>query len=200
MAGSAAVWMMVVGLGLRVLLDYENKPGAAGAAPLDWPKTSPLLRDGHSPTLLMLIHPRCPCTRASLEELAHLMARVQGKVIAYAIFLRPEGVPDGWERTDLWRSAAAIPGVTVFCDQAGMEARRFHVETSGDTLVYDARGHLQFSGGITASRGHAGDNAAESSIVTMLSGGRLDCSSSPVFGCALFDSKAPTAAMLCSKN
>lgn len=84
------------------------------------------------------------------------------------LFLKPEGVSSGWEQTDSWRMAAALPGVTVVRDDSGREALRFGAATSGQTLLYDADGALLFSGGITAARGHAGDNAGRSELVSLL--------------------------------
>jgi hypothetical protein len=65
----------------------------------------------------------------------------------------------------LRRSAAAIPGVKVLFDPDRMEARRFGAETSGHNLSFGADGGLLFSGGITASRGHAGESVRERAIV-----------------------------------
>jgi hypothetical protein len=113
------------------------------------------------------------------------MTRAQDRVTAYVLFLKPPGFPDYWEETDLWRSAAAIPGVKVLRDDAGAEARRFRAATSGQTLLYDADGRLLFSGGITASRGHAGDNAGRSVIVALLTEGQGGQTETPVFGCPL---------------
>jgi len=67
-----------------------------------------------------------------------------------------------------------------------VEARRFGVETSGQTLLYDAGGRLIFSGGITGSRGHAGDNAGEAALVALLTSGQADRRATSVFGCPLF--------------
>jgi hypothetical protein len=92
----------------------------------------------------------------------------------------------GWEKTGLWRSASALPDVTVVRDDDGVEARRFGVETSGQTLLYDGRGTLIFSGGITGSRGHEGANAGEASLVALLTRGEADRSGTSVFGCPLF--------------
>ncbi len=75
-------------------------------------------------------------------------------------------------------------------DDAGSEARRFGVETSGQTLLYDRRGTLIFSGGITGSRGHAGDNAGEAALVDLLTHGAADRHGSNVFGCPLFSKAA----------
>jgi hypothetical protein len=55
-------------------------------------------------------------------------------------------------------------------------------------MVYDAGGALLFSGGITGSRGHAGDNAGRSSIVALLNRLPGTHTSTNVFGCSLFAS------------
>jgi hypothetical protein len=115
------------------------------------------------------------------------MAHSQGRLTAYVLFLKPEGFSEDWERTDLWRSAASIPGVTAMLDDQGVEANRFHAATSGQTLLYDAAGVLLFSGGITVSRGHSGDNAGEAAIVSLVNSGAADFTETSVFGCPLFD-------------
>lgn len=114
------------------------------------------------------------------------MARSEGLLTAHVLFLKPDGFAEDWQKTDLWRSAAAIPGVHVMTDGGGGEARLFHAATSGQAILYDARGRLLFSGGITASRGHAGDNAGRAFIVSLLIRGAADRRSTPVFGCSLF--------------
>ncbi len=92
-----------------------------------------------------------------------------------------------WQNTDLRRTAAQIPGVTVLSDVDGAEAQRFGAETSGHTFVFDPSGRLLFNGGITASRGHSGDNAGESSVVSLINNRRSERANSFVFGCSLKD-------------
>ncbi len=137
-------------------------------------------------TLVMIAHPRCPCTRATLGELARLMAKAQGRLKTYVLFIRPEGSPVDWEKTDLWAEASAIPGVTVLVDDQGAEAERFQAATSGQNLLYSPEGKLLFSGGITFSRGHEGDNAGSGTILSILNGNEAPQSETPVFGCPLF--------------
>jgi hypothetical protein len=136
------------------------------------------------------MHPKCPCSRATTDELAKLMAHAQGRMVARVLMIRPDGVPEAWERTDLWRSAAAIPGVTVVADPQGTESRRFGAATSGQTLLYAADGRLLFAGGITGSRGHIGDNEGRSLVLALaraeivpMQGERPQ---TPVYGCPLF--------------
>jgi hypothetical protein len=135
----------------------------------------------------MLVHPHCPCSRASIGELAAIMAHSQGRLRAYVLFLKPAGFSDGWEKTDLWESAVSIPGVYAITDERGDEARHFHAATSGQTLLYDKDGQLLFSGGITASRGHFGDNAGRSAIVSLVNAGSAEEVDTAVFGCPLFN-------------
>ena len=190
------VWILVGGLwlagaivGLRALMDYDNRPGAPAEAPAEWPATSRLARDPHRATLVMLAHPRCDCTRASVAELAELLARTRRRPRTYVVFIRPGGLPGGgdasWERSALWQAASAIDGVTVLRDDLGVEARRFGVETSGQTLLYDVHGRLRFSGGATGGRGRQGENAGRASLLALLDGGPAS-PHSPVFGCPLF--------------
>jgi hypothetical protein len=180
----AIAWSGAVAFGLRTLLTYENTPGAAGSVSQTWPVKSRIPRTPDRPTLVMLAHPRCPCTRASMNELAQVLAQVHRKVNACVLFLKPDHASD-WKETDLQRAAAAIPGVTVLSDLDGAEAQLFGAETSGHTLLFNAKGRLVFSGGITASRGHAGDNAGENAIVSLINGQSAGRSTALVFGCSL---------------
>jgi hypothetical protein len=180
-------WTAGIAFGLRLLFADESRPGTIGAVPTTWPSTSQIERLTDRPTLIMLAHPRCPCTRASVTELGQLMARIQGKVYAYVLFLKPEPTGVEWEDTDLRRSAAAIPGVKVLLDTDGVEARRFGAETSGHTLLFAPDGHLLFSGGITESRGHAGDNTGERAIEALVNHQSPTRTGTFVFGCALAD-------------
>lgn len=149
-----------------------------------WPAASTLLRRGDAATLLMLVHPQCPCTRASLAELGRLMDETRDRVRAYVLVVRPPGVPDSWARTELWGRAAAIPGVSVHMDLDGEEARRFGAVASGHVLVYDAAGRLRFRGGITGARGHEGDNPGRSRARAAILESH-DAGEGPSFGCAL---------------
>jgi hypothetical protein len=183
---AAAVWLVSVISGLGVVWAYENRPGSKANAPHDWPVHSTLVAASDRPTLLFVAHPQCTCTRASIDELAEALARAPQHPKTYVLFLRPAVFEPGWAQTDLWRSAAALPNVTVVRDDDGIEARRFGVETSGQTLLYDRDGALIFSGGITGSRGHAGENAGELALVSLLTHGRADRTGTNVFGCPLF--------------
>lgn len=163
------IWLGLVSAAMALLVNYSHTPGQAHSAPVLWPAASRVALDPARPTLVLLAHPHCPCTRATLGELEILMAEKQGRLSARVVFIRPNEFTEDWVKSDLWRSASSIPGVTVSVDDAGTEARLFHAETSGQTLLFDRSGALMiFEGGITESRGHAGDNAGRSAITALL--------------------------------
>jgi hypothetical protein len=181
-----AAWLVAVSSGLWVLWAYENRPGADAHAPARWPAETTLTAAADRPTLVFLAHPQCTCTQASIQNLAEALARTPTPPKTYVVFLRPTSFDAGWEKTDLWRRAENLPNATVLRDDDGVEAQRFGVETSGQTLLYDRSGTLIFSGGITGSRGHVGDNAGESALIALISKGEADRSGTSVFGCPLF--------------
>jgi len=188
-------WMLLVCGGLGVLVSFENSPGAAESPAMRWPTDSRIGRVENRATLVMLAHPRCPCTRASLRELELLMARLPGLLTAHVLFVEPAGAPADWEKSDLWDQAAAIRDVHAAWDIGGVEASRFRGYTSGQVVVYSAQGGLLFSGGITASRGHSGDNAGRSAIVSALTTVFAGPARAFVFGCSLVDARPRPAAV-----
>lgn len=194
-----AVWSLSLATGVRSLFSHETSPGIVGEVRACWPIFSKIPAPNERPVLVMVAHPRCPCTRASMYELAKIMARLQGKVAAYVLFLQPKALPLQWADTDVRRSAQRIPGVTVLSDIDGAEAQKFGAETSGHTFLYDRDGTLLFNGGITAARGHAGDNAGESVLISIVEKQKSPIAATRVFGCSLVDRKQEGERITCSK-
>jgi hypothetical protein len=160
-------------------------PGGRAKHPQKFPHNSSLVISSTSDTLLMFVHPKCPCTSASINELAVLSTRCGGKLNAIAVFIRPNNTPEGWERTDYWFRTARIPGVQVVSDRYGQEAKIFGALTSGEVLLYNRCGELVFSGGITGARGHEGDNQGLDSVIGIVRQKDMRCKTTNAFGCAL---------------
>lgn len=183
-----ALWLMAAAGGLWVVWAYDNTPGVKAKPLGSWPAATRLERASDRPTLVLMAHPHCSCTPASMEELAEVLARTSSAPRAYVVFLKPSTFKDGWERTALWQAAARIPGVTVVRDDDGLEARAFGAATSGQTFLFDSLGVLQFSGGITSARGHAGDNPGRAALIALLNRIETPQRRTNVFGCPLFAS------------
>ena len=188
------VWLLGISAGMAALWRHASRPGSSGAAPSHWPADSPLVRAKDRPTVVLVAHPHCPCTRASFEELSRVLARCRRPLALHALLWQPAHLPDSWADTALRRHALALAaGVgghsSVTVDEGGEEARRHGVRTSGHVLLYQPDGRLVFSGGVTAARGHAGDNPGKDALTTILlappdaGASRVEA---PVFGCPLF--------------
>jgi hypothetical protein len=183
----AGVWIAAVAYGQRALLDYDFAAAPAANAPSQWPDQSSLPRASGLPTIVMVAHPHCPCTRATIEELAIIMTRLHHHATADVVFVHPRGFSEAWEKTDLWQSAARIPGASVYSDLDAVEATRFGALASGQTFLFAPDGKLLFSGGIVPFRGHAGDNAGRTAIVSLVTTGAAKVQQTSVYGCSLHD-------------
>lgn len=178
-------WISAVIWGGWSLVRYATAPGAQKAAPMRWPAASGLVAAPGGDTLVMFVHPKCPCSRASVSELNVIMNAHRTGVSAIVVFLRPGGVEEDWTRTDLWNDVGSIPGTTRVVDDGGREADRFGALTSGQVVLYDPGGNLMFSGGITDSRGHAGDNVGRQTVLRMLDSETAETDRHAVYGCPL---------------
>ncbi len=182
---ASILWLVLVGFGTGMLWKYSHTPNPDPTPPASWPSTTTIPRANGKATLVMFVHPHCSCTSSSMGELAVLMAHCQGLVNAHVVFFQPSGSHEDWTHSELWQAASIIPGVTAQADEDGREARLFHVETSGHVALYDRQGQLVFDGGITASRGHSGDNDGRDAITAWLHGQTPVRAQTPVYGCLI---------------
>jgi hypothetical protein len=190
------IWFTVIGSGYLLLAAYDARPGHPGSPSGRWPEGTPVRLDPTKPTLLIFLHPRCPCSGASSAELASIAACYGDRFAAHAILYRPEGPAEEWDRVEgSARDEFSTPGLQRWSDLGGRMARRFGVETSGHILLFDPAGTLLFSGGITPSRGHRGGNLGLDALVARIEREETGPGLSPIFGCPIFDpeSKAELA-------
>jgi hypothetical protein len=180
-AAAVLVWALLVGAGFHWFNQYKTTPGAQLDAPRLWPADSSVKPGKGRSSLLLFLHPQCDCSRATLEELKVILNGARD-VSASIVVEELDGVP---LQGGPWQES--IPGATVVFDKNGAEAKRFGARTSGQVYLYDAAGRLQFSGGITASRGHAGDNTGRQAVQDLLAGKPAHWDTHAVFGCALVD-------------
>jgi hypothetical protein len=190
----ALAWCGLAGLGMTAMVNYETTPAPTAKAPPNWPSGTLLARDPRRPTLVMFVHPHCPCSRASLNELATLNSRCADQASVQIILVQPEGNAAPWENTSLAQMARRIAGATVLADRDGVEADRFRATTSGETFLYAADGRLLFHGGITPGRGHEGDSAGRAALTALIQQGEAEHRASPVYGCCLQNRCSPAPA------
>lgn len=190
LAALIAAWLTAVGGGSLALLDYGLAPEALPTGTSRWPDDSGLERTSEF-TMVLSVHPRCPCTRATIAELARLMADIRDRVRVHVLFLRPSDTEPSFVQTDLWSAAELIPGVELHVDAGGRLAKAFGTQTSGTALLYGPSGQLAFAGGITSSRGHEGASVGQRRIREIVARGESDRALADVFGCSLFAEATP---------
>ncbi len=181
-----AAWLALVGSGSGALYAYSTKPGAGADAPARWPSSVPFEPSINHHTLVMIAHPKCSCTRATIAELARLLRRLSSRLEAHVLFVIPPGVESGFQDTDLYHRTARIPGVTVHDDPGGVVAERFGAKTSGQVLLFGIDRKLRFAGGLTPSRSHEGDSVGKRRIIELVESGETDRGVSDVYGCELW--------------
>lgn len=177
--GIVFVWVGIVTAGFVIWERYENTPGAVGPPPAVAPDPGPPRW-----RLTVFLHPRCPCSRATVAEIAEVV-RQAPDLSARVVFVSPAVTPAGWERGEACDATAAIPGVGLDTDPDGSEARRLGAKTSGQAVLTDPAGRVVFRGGLTRGRGRAGESAGRRAVLDWITRGD-GAATAPVFGCPLF--------------
>ena len=195
-AGAGITWLTALALGMFLLNRYQMTPGPASTAAPHWPGGSDIALASDRDALVMFLHPHCACSSASVEELNRLVARSPNVLIQ--VFMFQANDADNVTDTPLGQNVH-MPGVVVkpietVCWQ------RARLCTSGQAYLYNRSGRLLFDGGITGSRGHAGDNAGLDALLNRICRERESATDSTArtqrFGCPLNDTiprrKVPT--------
>lgn len=180
-----AIWLAALAAGILFLADYQTTAGARGDTQQRWPTGSVLPRVAGRPTIVVFVHPKCICSRATATELTEIMADTRHDATVDVVLIEPANAEPGWSGAGPWESFKRIARSSVVTDRGGVEAKRFGAKTSGFTVVYDAKGRLLFSGGITGARGHVGDNEGRQLVLEQLMRASTAARTHDVFGCGL---------------
>lgn len=182
-------WLGLVFLGLSRLNDFSQTPGKSSEVPFKFPSHSTLASRSKKPLLLVFIHPKCVCSRATVSELEKLIPHLSN-IEVKVIFNQFSGRDIAWTKNDLWVRAEKIKGIEMILDERSRETQMFKVETSGHTFLFDEKGELVFSGGITPARGHEGESNGQMMIKKWIKTRANMSTFEKVFGCELFGIKS----------
>jgi hypothetical protein len=182
-------WLILLSTGWWVMTAYSFKRDALRAGgPIErWPDDSQLPRIEGRDTMLVFLHPKCPCSRATVAELQRLFAsrgNYARPVSLCVVATIPASAQTSWAQTSLVERSLKLDHARLHVDRGGIEAVLFRAEVSGTVMLFDANGALRYAGGITASRGHEGDNAGRDALAGILAGERY-AAHFPTFGCRL---------------
>jgi hypothetical protein len=187
---AGGLWLCALVLGLCALMRYDATPGAVGAAPARWPLETGLVRALDGPTLVVALHPHCPCSRATMDTLEAMLAATRDAPRVYLLFFADPTQPPSWGDSPLWQRAGRM-AATRLRDPGGRLAMRFGALTSGAVAAYDRDGTRGFTGGLTPGRGVSlGTDGAASLAARVLAPATAVPVTTPVFGCVLQDRAA----------
>ncbi len=185
------VWLTAVAAGFWGIARFDffvNEPSSHGVVE-QWPADSAVVQSKDRPTLLLFLHPKCPCSQASVNELERLFASLEDteNLVPDLIVVAtvPPNADSTWSDTDTVARVRQIENAQVFVDRGGREAARFGAVTSGHVMLFDTFGKRQYTGGITWARGQVGANVGRDMLTEVLREdvGQLDAI--PSFGCRL---------------
>lgn len=179
-----AVWLATTALGFALFEAYHAQPNDPGS-PSRWPVGGPIGLDPARPTLVLFVHPLCPCSKASVADLASIGSELLGRFAPHVVVYRPLHRSDEWERSAPTLDAASLAGWRRWDDRGAALARRFGVRTSGHLLVFDPHGELLYSGGVTPGRGRRGPSGGLAAFLNGIAGGTIGVDRGPVFGCSM---------------
>lgn len=211
------LWLVIVSSWMWSAMRYQNTPAPVVRSAMQFPFkaldstavdsnsqlqksavlssiSAPAVMSHPKPTLVMAVHPACPCTRASLHELERVVTRAKTsahqKFRLVVLIYRPRVLPTRWKEISLDSVARALNSerilLSIVEDTDGRKARALGLSVSGQVALYDGRDKLVFRGGVTASRGHEGDNYGSDAIAQFLETGTVARHETPVFGCSIF--------------
>lgn len=184
LAVAAAVWLIATVAGLGRLVVYSQTPGVTGAVPVVWPGGDALSRRPGTPTLVLALHPACPCSRATIGQIDRLLADHPGAFDVVALLAHYDALPEGDDI--IGPALARRPAIRRIDDRDAAIARRFGALTSGHAILYDETGRLRFSGGLTRARGEGGESVPLTWLRAWAAGTRpASAATFSVFGCAL---------------
>ncbi|MCD0460096.1 hypothetical protein [Roseiconus lacunae] len=170
--------------------EFSVNAKSVNVVPSRWPAASEVVKSDDRATLILFLHPRCPCTRATIVELEKTLT---GRALdasqlpkCFVVASLPTDADQRWLDSQTVRRAANLPNAEVVWDYDGHISSSFGAITSGTVMLYRIDGHLQFSGGVTISRGHEGSSLGADRLHALLhhdDHGSME--STPVFGCRL---------------
>ena len=178
------LWVGLIVSGYFALFRYSFAAGEISKAPQSIPPALTPSQSNPRAQLFLALHPRCPRSRATLKELARIQARLPDASDITVLVFKPANEADDWLQSASLDDCRKL-NCRILPDTDGKLAASLGSLTSGSIALYDRHGSLRYQGGITAARGHEGDNVGERAVLRILSGSAERQPSLPVFGCPI---------------
>src|SRR5258708_33732155 len=91
-----ATWAIAVVSGLAMLWSYQGQRGRTGQAPGYFPHDVSILPAHNQFNLILSLHPHCPCSCATVEELSKILAHTGASMRVHILMFAPAGADASW--------------------------------------------------------------------------------------------------------
>ncbi len=179
-----AIWGILIVCGAQVLISYTNARRNQPAFEDIDPASLAHFVGSSEYSLILFLHPKCSCSRATIRELKSVLSRAPQAYQLTVVMYCPEEKPESWTEGVNERLARRL-GPRKWVVDSGELFSRNHILDSGHVLCFDRNQELRFSGGVTVSRPHEGPNQARLALARILDGGPQAKVHFPVFGCSI---------------
>jgi hypothetical protein len=180
---AGVLWLGLILSWSGFLTEHRFRPGNASTFNQAWPQASRLHPRPDTLTVVLFAHPECPCLAATLTEMERLQTLAREPFQLFVVF--EDDPAFDLSRSRHFRRVIDWKNAIVVHDADNHEIALFGAQTSGQVLIFDKDRRLLFSGGITESRAHEGDN---NNLERAIAAGRSHASKvalTPVYGCSL---------------
>lgn len=181
---ATGVWLVAVCFSIAWFSKYESTAGAIGPQNRAWPASTTLPRNLNGPTIVLFLHPKCPCSTASIRQLFEFTDGVKDAAIVTVLVL-PTGTDESFAQGPVIDLLEREYQHRPIVDREGKEAELFGAQTSGQAYAYGLEARLLFCGGLTPARGQTGYTPSLHKLRTALQHRDSGPTSCPVFGCPL---------------
>ncbi|MEM9364393.1 MAG: hypothetical protein AAGD07_00250 [Planctomycetota bacterium] len=184
------VWLVMVVLGFTLLLKHDTKTtsdvgSALRVSPIEDALVERLGLSENLSHVVVAVHPRCPCTANTLDELQLAMVHADAPAALTFLVYQPESAPESWRGDYFARLRKRFDDATILRDRAGELSKSLDLHSSG-AMVVTLGPQVLFRGGITAGRSCRQDNLGALTLREFLDRGAVANSvETPVFGCEL---------------
>ena len=144
-----ALILTCFGLVSIVRASRTNRALPVVQSPAEWPTESLIVKNEMSPTMVMFVEPESQTATASMNELRRIV--MAKNVHAVVVIRKPANSAEQWICTPLIQAASQLPNTKIVMDHSGCEAQHFRVQKSGQCLLYDQMGRLQFDGQLASN-------------------------------------------------
>jgi len=181
---AAILWLLAIAGGYSWIMARSFQASELGGNPVLDLKTVHML-DVEKPTLFVFLHPECPCSEATVEELARISERCEGGLKIVGVFSDYSTLPRPPAQSRMWNKVESILGARSLLDEDAGLRHSFHAATSGECFLLGPDARVIYHGGITSARGHSGPSTGGDAIISFFNTGIISTVTAPVFGCTL---------------